>query len=61
VQLGKFLVVQENLFCRSCNFKRHVPAANSQAGQASVITDLISALWRVDLMWALKRLFLNRE
>jgi hypothetical protein len=38
-----------------------VSAANSQAGQAYVITDLISALWRVNLTLVLNRSRLNRE
>jgi hypothetical protein len=48
------------LFCRTCNFNRYVSAANFQAGQAYVITDLISALWRVSSMLALKRSLSNR-
>jgi hypothetical protein len=36
-------------------------AAKSQAGQAQVITDLISALWRVTLVLELKRLISIRE
>jgi hypothetical protein len=36
-------------------------AANSQAGQAGVITDLISSLWRASLMLALNRSLVNRE
>jgi hypothetical protein len=34
VRLGKFPVVRRTLFCRRCNFKRQVSAANPQAGQA---------------------------
>jgi hypothetical protein len=52
--LGIFPVVRRTLFCRRCNFKREISAANSQAGQAQVITDIISALWMVSLMLALK-------
>jgi hypothetical protein len=40
---------------------KSLSAANSQAGQAEVIIDLISALWRVSLMLELKRSLLNRE
>jgi hypothetical protein len=60
VHLGKFQMVRRTLFCRWCSFKRWVSAANSQAGQAWIITDLISALWRTSLMLALKRWFLNK-
>jgi hypothetical protein len=55
VHLGKFPMVRRTLFCRRFNFKRQVSAANSQAGQAWVITVLINALWRVSLILALKR------
>jgi hypothetical protein len=34
VHLRKFPMVRRILFCRYCNFKRQVSAANSQAGQA---------------------------
>jgi hypothetical protein len=40
---------------------RYVSTANSQTGQASVITDVIKALWRVSLILALKSSLLNRE
>jgi hypothetical protein len=36
-------------------------AANTQVEQAEVITNLISALWRVSLMLVFKRSLLNRE
>jgi hypothetical protein len=36
-----------------CFASASVYVANSQAGQALIITDLISALWRVSLMLAL--------
>jgi hypothetical protein len=47
--------------CKRCNFKMWVSAENSQAGQTQVITDPISALWRVTLMLALNRSILHRE
>jgi hypothetical protein len=37
-----------------------VLAGKSQAGRAQVINDLIGALWRVNLMLALKRSFFNK-
>jgi hypothetical protein len=57
VRLRKFPMVQKALFCRRCNVKRYASTANSQAGQALVITDLMRALWRFHLIVALKRLF----
>jgi hypothetical protein len=38
-----------------------VSAANSKAGQAYVITVLVSALWRVSLILAFKRSIFSRE
>jgi hypothetical protein len=61
VHLGKFPMVQRTMFCMCCNLKRWVSIANSQARQAQVIIDLISALWRVHLMLVLKCSLLNRE
>lgn len=61
VRLGTFPVVPRSLFSRRCNFSRWAPAANSQAGQAHVITDQMSALSRVDLMLALNRALLSGE
>jgi hypothetical protein len=61
MHLGKFPAVQRALCCIPCSFKKWMFTANSQAGQAYVITDLIITLWRVSLMLALKRLLLNRE
>jgi hypothetical protein len=61
VYLGKFPVVQRTLFCRHCSSKREMSAANFQAGQTYVITNLVSALWRVHSRLALKCLLLNRE
>jgi hypothetical protein len=61
VHLGKFPMVRRTLFCRRCIFKRWVSAAYSQAGQAYVITLLISALWTVSLILALKRSLFNTE
>jgi hypothetical protein len=61
VHLAKFTVVQRTLFYRLCSSKRSVFAANPQAEQAYAITEVISALWRVSLMLALKRSFLNTE
>jgi hypothetical protein len=57
--LGKFPMVQGTLFCRHCNhiICRWVVYANSQAGQTQVITDLIKALLRVNLMLAPNRPF----
>jgi hypothetical protein len=54
VHPGNFPLVQRTLFCKRCNFNGWVSAANSQAGQEYVITDLISVLWRVSLMLAIK-------
>jgi hypothetical protein len=51
----------ENLVLQALQFQRCVSAANSQAGQAKVITDLISALWKVSLMLELNRSLLRRE
>jgi hypothetical protein len=61
VHLGKFPVVRRTLLYRRYNFKRWVSAANSKAGQVQVFTDMISVLWRVGLMLALSRSFLNGE
>jgi hypothetical protein len=47
-------------FCRRWNFSRRDSAANSQAGQAQVITDLMSAFSRVSLMLAVNRSLLKR-
>jgi hypothetical protein len=45
----------------SCNFRRWVPAANSHVGQVQVITDLTSALWKVNLMLELNRSLSKRD
>jgi hypothetical protein len=42
VHLGKFPALCRTLLCRRCNFKMYVSAANSQAGQAQVITEVKS-------------------
>jgi hypothetical protein len=39
----------------------NLPAANTQAGQVWILMDLMSALWRVEVMLAFSRLFSNRE
>jgi hypothetical protein len=61
VHLEKFPMVRSTLFCRRCDFESQVSAANSQAGQTYVITDLIGSLWRVSLMLALNRSLLNGD
>jgi hypothetical protein len=61
VHLGKLRMVRIALFCRRYNFNRWVSATNSQAREAQVIMDLISALWRVRLMLALYHSLLNRK
>jgi hypothetical protein len=61
VRLGKLPMARKTLFGRRYNFSKRDSAANSQAGQAQVITDLIRALWRVCLMLAFNRSLLNRE
>jgi hypothetical protein len=54
VRLGKLPIVR-------FTFSKWVSAANSQAGQTLVITDLMSTLWRANLMWELNRSLSNRE
>jgi hypothetical protein len=61
VNFGKFPVAWIASFCRCCNFKSYVSAGNYYAGEAYVINELISALWRVSLTLALKRSLLSRE
>jgi len=61
VCLGKLRVVWRTEFRRRCNFKRWVSAAISQDGRTLVIRDLMSALWRIDLMPVIDRLLLKRE
>jgi hypothetical protein len=61
VFLGNLPVVRRTLFCRCWSFIRCVSAANSQAGRAYVIMDLIRALWRVNLLLVLNRSFLIKE
>jgi hypothetical protein len=61
VHLGNLPVVRIASFCKRCNFKSWVSVANSQAGQAQDITELISAVWRFTLVLALNRTFSNLE
>jgi hypothetical protein len=61
VHLGKFPMMQRTSFFTRCSFKRYLYAANSQEGQVEVISHLITALWKVGFMLALKRSLLNKE
>jgi hypothetical protein len=60
-RLPKLLIVRRNLFCRSCNFRCQMCAANLQAGQAEVIIDLIRVSWTDHLMLALSRPILSSQ
>jgi hypothetical protein len=59
MHLGKFPLLRRSFVYRRCNFKRYVSDANSKAGKAKVITDLVSTLWRVSLILVLKRSLLK--
>jgi hypothetical protein len=63
VHLGKFPTVWRTLFCRRITLIGGclplIPRLDKH--KYDVITDLISALWRVSLMLALKCTLLNME
>ena len=61
VCLGNLPIVRSTWICSRCNFKRYLSDANSQEGQACVITDRMSDLWRVDLTFSLNRWLLNKD
>jgi hypothetical protein len=50
----------ENPVLQALQFQYTISAANSQAGQAEFIADLMRTLWRVNLMLVLDHSLLNR-
>jgi hypothetical protein len=60
VRLGKLPMVRRKVFVGPA-MSEDVSSANSQNGQAQVIIDVKSALWRFSSMLAFNHSLLNRE